>query len=156
LIPKTDHQNENELFHWVTEINEITYSMNARLMKERQSLFNEDLSSKQMIIMDLVKKESQLSISQLAEAMNVTSSAVSQIVSKLEKEKYLLRTINLDNRREIIVQLDERGHQYYSKEEEINREIVNRFYSRMKMEDMVQLRDILVKLNLIVEEELSR
>jgi len=130
--------------------------MNARLMKERQSLFNEDLSSKQMIIMDLVEKESQLSISQLAEAMNVTSSAVSQIVSKLEKEKYLLRTINPDNRREIIVQLDERGHQYYSKEEEINREIVDRFYSRMKMEDMVQLRDILVKLNLIVEEELSR
>ena len=156
MIPKTDHQNENELFHLVTEINEITYSMNARLMKERQSLFNEDLSSKQMIIMDLVEKESQLSISQLAEAMNVTSSAVSQIVSKLEKEKYLLRTINPDNRREIIVQLDERGHQYYSKEEEINREIVNRFYSRMKMEDMIQLRDILAKLNLIVEEELSR
>lgn len=156
MVPKTDHQNEYELFHLVTEINEITYSMNARLIKERQSLFNEDLSSKQMIIMDLVKKESQLSISQLAEAMNVTSSAVSQIVSKLEKEKYLLRTINLDNRREIIVQLDERGHQYYSKEEEINREIVNRFYSRMKMEDMVQLRDILVKLNSIVEEELSR
>lgn len=156
MVPKADHQNENELFHLVTEINEITYSMNARLVKERQSLFNEDLSSKQMIIMDLVKKESQLSISQLAEAMNVTSSAVSQIVSKLEKEKYLLRTINPDNRREIIVQLDERGHQYYSKEEEINREIVNRFYSRMKIEDMIQLRDILEKINLIVEEELSR
>jgi len=130
--------------------------MNARLIKERQSLFNEDLSSKQIILMDLVKKESQLSISQLAEAMNVTSSAVSQIVSKLEREKYLLRTINPDNRREIIVQLDERGYQYYSKEEEINREIVNRFYSRMKMEDMIQLRDILVKLNHVVEEELSR
>jgi len=156
LDPKTDNQNEYELFHMVAEINEITYSMNARLMKERQSLFNEDLTSKQTIIMDLVKKESQLSISQLAEAMNVTSSAVSQIVSKLEKEKYLLRAINPDNRREIIVQLDEKGHHYYAKEEEINREIVNRFYSRMKMEDMIQLRDILQKLNLIVEEELSR
>ncbi len=156
MDPKTDNQNEYELFHMVAEINEITYSMNARLMKERQSLFNEDLTSKQTIIMDLVKKESQLSISQLAEAMNVTSSAVSQIVSKLEKEKYLLRAINPDNRREIIVQLDEKGHQYYAKEEEINREIVNRFYSRMKMEDMIQLRDILQKLNLIVEEELSR
>lgn len=156
MVSKIDNQNENELFNLVTEINEITYSMNARLIKERQSLFNEDLSSKQIILMDLVKKESQLSISQLAEAMNVTSSAVSQIVSKLEREKYLLRTINPDNRREIIVQLDERGYQYYSKEEEINREIVNRFYSRMKMEDMIQLRDILVKLNHVVEEELSR
>jgi len=156
LASKTDNNKENELFNLVTEIDEITYSMNARLIKERQSLFNDDLSTKQIIVMDLVKKESQISISQLAESMNVTSSAVSQIVSKLEKEKYLLRTINPDNRREIIVQLDERGHHYYLKEEEINKEIVKRFYSRMDMKDMVQLRDILVKLNLVVEEELSR
>ena len=151
-----DNQNENELFNLVTEINELTYSMDARLIKERQSLFNEDLSTKQVILMDLVKKESRLSINQLAELMNVTSSAVSQIVSKLEREKYLLRTINPNNRREIIVQLDERGHHYYSKEEEINKEIVNRFYSRMKMEEVIQLRDILAKLNHVVEEELSR
>ena len=151
-----DNQNENELFNLVTEINEITYSMDARLIKEYWSLLNEDLSTKQIILMDLVKKESRLSISQLAELMNVTSSAVSQIVSKLESEKYLLRTINPNNRREIIVQLDERGRHYYSKEEEINKEIVNRFYSRLKMEEVIQLRDILVKLNHVVEEELSR
>ncbi|HHY25733.1 MAG TPA: MarR family transcriptional regulator [Desulfitobacterium dehalogenans] len=156
MVMKIDNQIENELFNLVTEINEITYSMNARLIKEHQSLFNEDLSTKQIILMDLVKKESQLTISQLAESMNVTSSAVSQIVSKLEREKYLLRTINPNNRREIIVQLDERGYHYYAKEEEINKEIVNRFYSRMKMEDLIQLRDILVKLNHVVEEELSR
>ena len=151
-----DNERENELFNLVTEINEITYSMNARLIKEYWSLLNEDLSSKQIILMDLVKKESRLSISQLAELMNVTSSAVSQIVSKLEKEKYLLRTINPSNRREIIVQLDEQGHNYYSKEEEINKEIVNRFYSRLKTEEVIQLRNILVKLNHVVEEELSR
>lgn len=156
LTSKMDNERENELFNLVTEINEITYSMNARLIKEYWSLLNEDLSSKQIILMDLVKKESRLSISQLAELMNVTSSAVSQIVSKLEKEKYLLRTINPSNRREIIVQLDEQGHNYYSKEEEINKEIVNRFYSRLKMEEVIQLRKILVKLNHVVEEELSR
>lgn len=151
-----DNERENELFNLVTEINEITYSMNARLIKEYWSLLNEDLSSKQIILMDLVKKESRLSISQLAELMNVTSSAVSQIVSKLEKDKYLLRTINPNNRREIIVQLDEQGHNYYSREEEINKEIVNRFYSRLKTEEVIQLRNILVKLNHVVEEELSR
>ncbi|CAK7013771.1 MarR family winged helix-turn-helix transcriptional regulator [Tissierella carlieri] len=156
MTSKMDNERENELFNLVTEISEITYSMNASLIKVRQSLFNEDLSTKQIILMDLVKKESRLSISQLAELMNVTSSAVSQIVSKLEKEKYLLRTINPNNRREIIVQLDEQGYHYYSKEEEINKEIVNRFYSRMKMEEVIQLRDILVKLNHVVEEELSR
>ncbi|MGN9165425.1 MarR family winged helix-turn-helix transcriptional regulator [Tissierellaceae bacterium HCP3S3_D8] len=156
MTSNMDNERENELFNLVTEINEITYSMNARLIKEYWSLLNEDLSSKQIILMDLVKKESRLSISQLAELMNVTSSAVSQIVSKLEKDKYLLRTINPNNRREIIVQLDEQGHNYYSREEEINKEIVNRFYSRLKTEEVIQLRNILVKLNHVVEEELSR
>lgn len=151
-----DNERKNELFNLVTEINEITYSMNARLIKEYWHLLTEDLLTKQIILMDLVKKESRLSISQLAELMNVTSSAVSQIVSKLEKEKYLLRTINPSNRREIIVQLDEQGHNYYSKEEEINKEIVNRFYSRLKTEEVIQLPNILVKLNHVVEDELSR
>lgn len=151
-----DNERKNELFNLVTEINEITYSMNAHLIKEYWHLLTEDLLTKQIILMDLVKKESRLSISQLAELMNVTSSAVSQIVSKLEKEKYLLRTINPSNRREIIVQLDEQGHNYYSKEEEINKEIVNRFYSRLKTEEVIQLPNILVKLNHVVEDELSR
>lgn len=153
---KNDNKNGEELFDLFTEISEVTYSMNSSLIKARQSLFSEDLSTKQMILMDLVKKESGASISQLADLMNVTSSAVSQIVSKLEKSKYLLRTINPNNRREIIVQLDERGHDYYLKEEEINKEIVSRFYSRMKMEEVIQLRNILVKLNNVVEEELSK
>lgn len=87
LTLKMDNERKNELFNLVTEINEMTYSMNTRLIKEYWSLLNEDLSSKQIILMDLVKKESVLSISQLAKLMNVTSSAVSQIVSKLEKEK---------------------------------------------------------------------
>lgn len=151
-----DNERKNELFNLVTEINEMTYSMNTRLIKEYWSLLNEDLSSKQIILMDLVKKESVLSISQLAKLMNVTSSAVSQIVSKLEKEKQLLRTINPNNRREITVQLGERGHNYYLKEDEINKEIVNRFYSRLKMEEVIQLRNILAKLNHVVEEELSK
>lgn len=151
-----DNERKNELFNLVTEINEMTYSMNTRLIKEYWSLLNEDLSSKQIILMDLVKKESVLSISQLSKLMNVTSSAVSQIVSKLEKEKQLLRTINPNNRREITVQLGERGHNYYLKEDEINKEIVNRFYSRLKMEEVIQLRNILAKLNHVVEEELSK
>lgn len=153
---KNDNKNGEELFDLFTEISEVTYSMNSSLIKARQSLFSEDLSTKQMILMDLVKKESGASISQLADLMNVTSSAVSQIVSKLEKSKYLLRTINPNNRREIIVQLDERGHDYYLKEEEINKEIVSRFYSRMEMEEVIQLRNILVKLNNVVKEELSK
>ncbi|WP_291559537.1 hypothetical protein [Clostridium sp. UBA2485] len=48
-----DNDRENELFNLVTEINEMTYSMNAPLIKEYWSLLNEDLSSKEIILMDL-------------------------------------------------------------------------------------------------------
>ncbi|WP_243577869.1 MarR family winged helix-turn-helix transcriptional regulator [Clostridium minihomine] len=149
----TDYPNKNEFYRLATEINELFYSMDARFISEHQSLCNEDLSPKQMVLMDFVKKETQLSISQLAELMNVTSSAVSQIVTKLEKEKYLLRTINPNNRREIIVQLDQRGHNYYAKEEKINKEIIDRFYARMELDEIRQLRDILKKLMHAMDED---
>ena len=71
----------------VTEISEMTYSMNASLIKCVSLCLMKIFLTKQIILMDLVKKESRLSISQLAELMNVTSSAVSQIVSKIRKEK---------------------------------------------------------------------
>ncbi|GIN87425.1 hypothetical protein J6TS2_38110 [Heyndrickxia sporothermodurans] len=148
-------QNETNLYKLVMEIRETTYSMDALLLKKYNELIDNDLTTKQVMIMDLVYKESGLTVTQLAKLMKISSSAVSQIVSKLEKKKYLSRTINLENRREIIVQLDEKGHDYYTREEKMNEEIVKRFYSQLNFQEVIQLRDIIKKLHNIVEKELN-
>jgi len=44
----------------------------------------------------------------MANYMNITSSAVGQLICKLEEQSYIFRSINSENRREIIVQLDQK------------------------------------------------
>ncbi|MCU4787817.1 MarR family transcriptional regulator, partial [Bacillus cereus] len=121
-----------------------------------QSLLDDDLSNNQTILMDIVKDHEKISIGEIARLMKVTSSAVGQIVNKLEDENYLLRTINLQNRREILVQLADKGTRYFKKEEKINREIINRFYSQMELSEMEELKRILTKLSKIVERKCTR
>ncbi|MGG2055049.1 MarR family transcriptional regulator [Lysinibacillus pakistanensis] len=143
----------DKLFELVTEINEMHYEMNKIIIKEYQSLLDDDFSNNQMILMDIVKKFKAISIGEIAQLMKITSSAVGQIVTKLENENYLMRMINPKNRREILVQLADKGFRYYEKEEKINREIVNRFYSEMELSEMEELKKILTKLSKIVEKK---
>lgn len=147
---------EDKLFELVTEINEMHYTMNKIIIKEYQSLLDDDLSNNQTILMDIVKDHEKISIGEIARQMKVTSSAVGQIVNKLEDENYLVRTINPKNRREILVQLADKGIRYFKKEEKINREIINRFYSQMELSEMEELKRILTKLSKIVERKCTK
>ncbi len=46
----------DKLFKLVTEINEMHYEMNKIIIKEYQSLLDDDFSNNQTILMDIVKK----------------------------------------------------------------------------------------------------
>ena len=94
-----------------------------------------------------------MTIGQIASYMNITSSAVGQLVSKLEEQQYVCRSINPENRREIFVSLDTSGITYFEREEEIKRFIISRYYSKLELSEVVQLKEIVQKLNQIVLEE---
>ncbi|MBU5306785.1 MarR family transcriptional regulator [Clostridioides mangenotii] len=149
------NDNEDKLFKLVTEINELHYRMNGIIINEYQSLLEDDLSDNQTILMDIVKGHEDISVGEIARLMKITSSAVGQIVNKLEDKNYLMRSINPKNRREILVHLADKGKKYFENEEVINREIINRFYSQMELSEMEELKKILTKLNKIVEKNVQ-
>lgn len=139
----------------VKEMNEADYEMNIMLVQEYQSLIDSDITTKQSILLELIQKHTKLTVREIAEKMKVSSSAISQIVSKLEKAKYVKREINLNNRREILVLLDEAGVQYFENENLMEQLIVERFYSQLDIEEVLMLRNIVLKLNRIVMNELG-
>jgi len=143
----------DELVRLVKEMNEADYAMNVMLLQAHESLIGPEITAKQTILLELVHKHGRLTVSELAERMKVSSSAVSQIVSKLEKAKYVSREINPDNRREIFVRLDERGEEHFAREEEFERTIIDRYYSQLEYEEVVALKNIVLKLKGIVEKE---
>lgn len=139
----------------VDDINLYTYEMNVKLAKAQEALFTDDLSMKQTMVIDFVHKHKKCTMGEIAHYMEISPSAVSQIVSRLEKENYLKRDINPNNRREVVVMLAENGEAYYDRDEQINELIIEKIYSKMPVEDLEQLRSLIQRLYLIVEEEIE-
>lgn len=139
----------------VDDINQYTYEMNVKLAKAQEALFKDDLSMKQTMVIDFVHKYKKCTMGEIAHFMEISPSAVSQIVARLEKENYLKRDINPNNRREVVVMLADNGEAYYHRDEQINELIIDKIYSKMPVEDLKQLRCLIQRLNQIVEEEIS-
>ncbi|MED3801210.1 MarR family transcriptional regulator [Lysinibacillus xylanilyticus] len=146
-------KDEKLIYKLVEEINEAIYSMDSHFIKLHQNLISDELSPKQIILLDFINKNSQVTIGQIANYMNITSSAVGQLVSKLEERHYVIRSINPENRREIFVCLDTSGIKYFDREEEIKQFIISRYYSKLELSEIVQLKEIVQKLNQIVLKE---
>ncbi|MBU5483739.1 MarR family transcriptional regulator [Clostridium sp. MSJ-11] len=145
-----------KLIQYVKEMREADYACNMMLLQEYKELMDDEITTKQSVLLELVHKHGSLNISEIAEAMEITSSAVSQIVSKLEKEGYIKREINPSNRREIFVEIDTKGVEYFKRYEEVERSIINRFYSKLNWDEIVVLRKLSLKFKKVIEKELQQ
>ncbi|MGE7688168.1 MarR family winged helix-turn-helix transcriptional regulator [Lysinibacillus sp. NPDC097214] len=144
---------DKELVHLIKEINQVHYETNLMLTEEFSSLLDETLTTKQALFINLLQTKGPLQTFELAKLMGTSASAVSQLVNRLEQENYIKRTMSKKDRREVIIELDERGLLYFKKLEEIELAIIYKYYTKLNREDLLQLKDILSKLNSIISEE---
>jgi MarR family transcriptional regulator, organic hydroperoxide resistance regulator len=104
-----------------------------------------ELSTKQQVILELLRINNR-TVNEIANYLSITASAASQLISKLEKEEYVKREINPDNRREIIVQLGSKGHHYNQMVDKNQLFIIEKYYAKLPKEDLEKLLDIHEKL----------
>lgn len=141
---------EKELIQLVKELNQVEYETNVMLTEEFSTLLDETLTTKQALFLNLLQTHGPLQTFELAKLMGTSASAVSQLVGRLEQESFIKRNINKKDRREIIIELDTRGLDYFQKQEEIELAIINKYYSQLSKEDLLQLKEIFTKLHAIV------
>lgn len=145
--------NDNEKrLKLLEEINEYNVAVNNTILKEFREMLYLDLAANQMMLLNLVKDNSGISIGQLADKMEVTSSAVGQIITKLEDKNLVERKINPKNRREINVFLEKEGEKYFVERELVTQQLIEKYFSRLEIFEIESLRDIIKKLNEIVNE----
>lgn len=144
---------EKELIQLVKELNQVEYETNVMLTEEFSTLLDETLTTKQALFLSLLQTHGPLQTFELAKLMGTSASAVSQLVGRLEQESFIKRTINQKDRREIIIELDTRGFYYFQKQEEIELAIINKYYSQLSKEDLLQLKEIYTKLHAIVSSD---
>ncbi|MDX8361981.1 MarR family transcriptional regulator [Cytobacillus sp. IB215316] len=127
--------------------------INNSLIHEIESLLQFDLTPKQSVLINIVQAFNNITVKDLAKKMNISTSGVSQLLSKLEKDKYIKREINVDNRREVHINLDTKGLELYQASKEIDNKIIDKYFSKLDESEAEQFYAIVKKLHGIVMSE---
>ena len=139
----------NKMKSIFTKLDEINYV----LLHHYEEIIGHNITPKQALILEHVHRHSTLSVNELASKMKVTPGAISQLLAKLEQQQYIIRLINPESRREIIVTLGEKGTDLYQAYEKIDQKIVDEYYSKLSPEVIKQFEYAVNELYTIVISE---
>ncbi|MEC1178044.1 MarR family transcriptional regulator [Metasolibacillus meyeri] len=130
---------------YIKQINILQSNFNILVAKKFENQLDNELTAKQVLLLELIK-EGVTSTKDIANKLNVSTSAVSQILNKLEDREYIERNFNPQNRREIILNLADKAHQYFKDLAALKYQINKNIYENLSSEDLKQLKNILEKL----------
>ncbi|WP_449539253.1 MarR family winged helix-turn-helix transcriptional regulator [Ferdinandcohnia sp. Marseille-Q9671] len=139
-----------DIKNYMKETFQLLDEVNSLLLKEFESIFHFDITTKQSLVLHHVEQASTITVNELAQVMEISASAVSQLLNKLESEKYIKREINPSNRREILITLGSKGKELYEEYEKIDQKIIDKYYSKLTEAEMIQFQSIVRKLHTII------
>lgn len=139
----------------VKEINDATQFINSQIYQRYNKFLDVNITSAQDLLLTIIDENKNLTIREIANLLEITPSAASQQVSKLEEMDYLKREINEKNRREILVSLASKGTEYINKQEKIDQIIAEKLYAKLGEEKLITFRDILFDLKKITIDEMK-
>lgn len=142
-----------EIIAFVRELNEIEYACQAMLAQEYAGVLDETITSSQIIILNHLKESGRLLTGELARLMNISPSAISQMLNKMEKRKLIRRFINQENRREIYVELDVEGMEYMNTSQRVELSMIEKYYAKLSFDDLKELKNIMSRFKIIIEKE---
>ncbi|MDQ0232180.1 MarR family winged helix-turn-helix transcriptional regulator [Metabacillus malikii] len=133
------------------ESERFSHDIKMVFIREYQKIMDKyELSSKQSVIVNFVHQKQQPTMGEIAQMIDATPSAASQFVKKLEQLGYLKREVNVDNRRETLVTLAEKGEQFFAEMEKVDTYIFKKYFLKLPADDIVEYHRILKELHSIV------
>ncbi len=144
-----------DLYRKVKQINEAEYAINRLIYKHFKQYLASSITTQQAVLLDIVYYAQKITVGEIAVEMNISSSAVSQLIAKMEKNQFIRRTINPDNRREIFITLDAKGQEYFDKQEHVERAVADRLFAKLTVSELNELERITKKLEEIALKEFS-
>lgn len=148
----------------IKELEDIILDLNLFLTHKFGNEFSIELAKKinsltpnQQIIVFLVEKKGITQVKDLASFLNISTSAVSQIVGKLENQEILTRSIDPSNRRNTIIDIGPMGREIINEMEKIKSEVFNKYLLKMEEEDLINFKNSFKKfLEIVVENKEER
>ncbi|EJW15393.1 MarR family transcriptional regulator [Paenibacillus alvei] len=141
------------IYEQVKQINEADYAINRLIYKHYKPYLASSITTQQAVLLDIVYAANKITVGEIAIEMNISSSAVSQLIAKMEKNQFIHRAINPDNRREVFITLGIKGEEYFEKQEYVERSVADRLFSKLTVAERNELERITKKLKQIAAEE---
>jgi len=107
-----------------------------------QEILGSDISPQNIYILELCDLEEQFTMQQLAEKMELDGSAISTLVSRMEKKGWLKRIHGTKDRRKVFVQLTKEGHEVKHASQEKLRLLTESLTSNLHTDDIQKLKEI--------------
>ncbi|MDD5136097.1 MAG: MarR family transcriptional regulator [Candidatus Omnitrophica bacterium] len=111
----------------VTEIMPVI--MREFLKKETEEFYKAKITIPQLVVLDMLVREGELRMSDLARLMNVTTAATTGIVDRLVREGYVARESDAEDRRIIKVRPTAKGIRIVKSANEHKKAIIVKMFS---------------------------
>lgn len=133
------------------QINQTLENIWMTLEKKERAYTNFKLNNQQYVLLTLVIRHPFSSPTELAEKMNVTKSAVSQQLAKLEKEGYIIRKQHAEDKRIFSIELGEKGLLYKKEMEAFNKQVSEKYHANLSLVELTNMLSVLQKLQEVLK-----
>lgn len=107
-----------------------------------QEFLGNDISPQKVYVLELCDLKKQLTMQQLAEKMELDGSAISTLVSRMEKKLLLTRTHGKEDRRKVFVQLTKEGYELRQSLQEKLRLLTASLTNNLQDDDIKKLKEV--------------
>ncbi|MED4698212.1 MarR family transcriptional regulator [Lysinibacillus capsici] len=122
------------------------------LEKMERAYTNFSLNNQQYVLLTLVMRHPSCTPSELAYKMAITKSAVSQQLTKLEQDGYIVKRQHEEDKRAFSVELGEKGLLYKQKVDAFNQQITEKYQANLTTEELAEMLATLEKMKKILYE----
>ncbi|MDZ5607942.1 MarR family winged helix-turn-helix transcriptional regulator [Bacillus pseudomycoides] len=135
-------------------INEMNRAYNEFYILLSQELKDEfGLTGQQESMLFYINLNKNTTANNIATTFNISKSAVSQVLSKLEKHNMISKHVNPNNKREYFLTLGPNGSKYIERLSQLDDLLIEKYFSKIDIEALQQMTDTLIKINQIILEE---
>lgn len=135
-----------DIYKQVHDMNEMVYETNRLLFNHYKEELNEGITNQQAVLLDTIKFSPGITVGEVAKEMTISSSAVSQLLKKLEDSDYIERKSERDNKRIVKIYLAKKADNYYKKQLEVEKKVVDSIYKKLSQDELEQLYQLTEKI----------
>jgi len=105
-----------------------------------------DVTPQKVYVLELLEMDKEITMNELSKGMNLDSSAVSTLVSRMEKKSLVTRTHGTEDRRTVFVKLTQEGHDAREKLRTNFEGLTDSIGENISSKDVATLQDIVGKI----------